>query len=227
MIISPRLLSVSLLSLNSRLITGFIPPISLSSSSSSRLFSTQVGFPLISKPHKGCEIDISSPSENLDKASLTSSIKSTIAEARSTSRSSIWVALPSSSPLTANLLPTLLSHNFKYHHTTPDTLHMYLWLDDKFPDRVPDYATTQIGVGALVLNAKNELLVVREMSNNFSKYKLPGGLADVGEHLGEAAVREVQVRRRERERRAKRKRREKRERVGSMLRPCCTTTHCA
>jgi ADP-ribose pyrophosphatase YjhB (NUDIX family) len=65
-----------------------------------------------------------------------------------------------------------------------------LWLSPE-PSRIPDYATHQIGVGAVVLNSNNELLVVREAGRNYARWKLPGGLSDVGESLGEAAEREV------------------------------------
>jgi hypothetical protein len=37
----------------------------------------------------------------------------------------------------------------------------------------------------------DELLVVREARNNYRPWKIPGGLAELGEHLDEAAIREV------------------------------------
>ena len=56
---------------------------------------------------------------------------------------------------------------------------------------MPPYATHQVGVGALVLNDAQEVLVVREKNSGWGKFKLPGGLADLGEHFGETAEREV------------------------------------
>lgn len=46
-------------------------------------------------------------------------------------------------------------------------------------------------MGAVVINDKNEILCVRELRNAYSKWKLPGGLADLGEEIFTCAEREV------------------------------------
>jgi ADP-ribose pyrophosphatase YjhB (NUDIX family) len=42
-----------------------------------------------------------------------------------------------------------------------------------------------------VVNSRNEILCVRELRSNYRKWKIPGGLAELGEQLDEAAIREV------------------------------------
>ena len=43
----------------------------------------------------------------------------------------------------------------------------------------------------MVINSKNEILCVKELRNNYRPWKIPGGLAELGEHLDEAVIREV------------------------------------
>ena len=47
------------------------------------------------------------------------------------------------------------------------------------------------GVGAILINSRNEILCVRELNTNYRRWKIPTGLADLGEQLDEAVVREV------------------------------------
>ena len=60
--------------------------------------------------------------------------------------------------------------------------------------KLPSYASHQVGVGAFVLNSKNEVLVVQEASGPLKGkgvWKMPTGLADAGEDVPRAAAREV------------------------------------
>ena len=58
---------------------------------------------------------------------------------------------------------------------------------------IPPYATHYIGAGGVVLNDRNELLVVSEKHrrSEVPYYKLPGGALRAGEHLADAVIREV------------------------------------
>jgi len=57
---------------------------------------------------------------------------------------------------------------------------------------VPVAPTHTIGVGAVVINKHNELLMVRDrIHNNHSIYKLPGGMLEEAQSLEEGVVREV------------------------------------
>lgn len=45
---------------------------------------------------------------------------------------------------------------------------------------IPPYAHTMIGVGAVVVNDKSEILVVREKYYTYPHWKLPGGYVEPG-----------------------------------------------
>merc|ERR1712048_579004 len=49
----------------------------------------------------------------------------------------------------------------------------------------------KIGVGGFVLNDRGEVLVIQERNAKHPHWKLPGGIADLGEDLAETAAREV------------------------------------
>eukprot|EP00123_Amoebidium_parasiticum_P022135 comp8072_c0_seq2/m.3564 comp8072_c0_seq2/g.3564 ORF comp8072_c0_seq2/g.3564 comp8072_c0_seq2/m.3564 type:complete len:193 (-) comp8072_c0_seq2:787-1365(-) len=68
------------------------------------------------------------------------------------------------------------------------------WLPDR-PSLIPHFATHQVGVGGLVINSRREVLCIQERNplspTDTIGYKLPGGMVNLGEELGDAAVREV------------------------------------
>lgn len=69
---------------------------------------------------------------------------------------------------------------------------MYKWLPTDEPSAVPPFAHTMVGVGALVINDKNQVLVVSEKNALIKdSWKLPGGYLEMNENLVEAAIREV------------------------------------
>lgn len=55
---------------------------------------------------------------------------------------------------------------------------------------IPTAANHTLGVGVVVINEKNELLVIKEKISNVG-YKLPGGHIDDAEMISDAAIREV------------------------------------
>ncbi|CAG2178024.1 unnamed protein product [Oppiella nova] len=69
---------------------------------------------------------------------------------------------------------------------------MNKWLSNE-PKNIPDYAHTNIGVGGLVVDDKDRVLVVKEKHFFGPKqiWKFPGGYAIQGEDFGQTAVREV------------------------------------
>lgn len=101
----------------------------------------------------------------------------------------VWLETPIEH---ATLIPIATALGFIFHHSTADYLMMVLRLQ---PNAfIPAYATHYIGIGGVVLNEKRELLVVVEKYHRMSRpnfYKLPGGALNAGEHLADAAVREV------------------------------------
>ena len=136
---------------------------------------------IVNKPHSACEIV---PDE---WASLSeSTISAALAACSAASKSAAWITVPISE---SSIIPTLSALNFKFHHTDPHQSHLYCWLKSS-ADKVPEYATHQVGVGTACIKG-SKILCVREIRGNYSKWKLPGGLADLGESIPEAAAREV------------------------------------
>lgn len=81
---------------------------------------------------------------------------------------------------------------FEYHHAKKEHLCLSIWLKDS-PNKLPDYASTSLGVGGFVYDEKtDEVLVVKEKNGPMTDaWKLPGGLVDHSEDIYKAAVREV------------------------------------
>lgn len=101
----------------------------------------------------------------------------------------VWLEAPITR---AELIPAAVNMGFIFHHSTDGYLMMVLRLQ---PNAfIPPYATHYVGIGGVVLNERRELLVVVERYHRVSRpgfYKLPGGALTQGEHLVDAAIREV------------------------------------
>lgn len=81
---------------------------------------------------------------------------------------------------------------FSFHHAEGDYVTLQKWVPDS-PSKLPHYATHYVGVGGLVIDWETcKVLVIQERSGNDTfTWKVPGGLVDNGEYLGEAVEREV------------------------------------
>ncbi len=85
-------------------------------------------------------------------------------------------------------------YGFYFHHANrkDNYVLMCLWLDPKVADRIPAYADHYVGVGGVVINHKDELLLIQERRQPEPRlWKFPGGFMDPGETIKQAAVREV------------------------------------
>ena len=107
---------------------------------------------------------------------------------KSQGKSCAWLT---TTPAHAHLQSVAAEHGFVYHHAEGATAAMIKWLRDD-PCAVPPFATHNIGVGGFVLNERGEVLVIKEQRSVMNEWKLPGGLANLGEEFGQAAIREVQ-----------------------------------
>ena len=108
-------------------------------------------------------------------------------------RTGAWLVLPPS--LAGACTGPALAAGFQLHHATPDKLVLNKWLSGP-PEtsRLPKYSHSLVGIGAVVLNRQGELLVVQEkhgVLKGQGVWKMPTGLAEPGEDLHAAAVREV------------------------------------
>lgn len=89
-------------------------------------------------------------------------------------------------------VPELVNNNFKFHHAKDNFVMMYRWLPTDESLNIPPYAHTMVGVGALVINSNNQILVVSEKHALIrGSWKLPGGYVEPNENFVDAAIREV------------------------------------
>lgn len=123
-----------------------------------------------------------------DVAEFSRALASSLKTWRSNGVRLVWLGLPLER---AAFVPVAAEFGFFFHHANETDLMMVCRLvSDAF---VPFHATHYIGVGGVVINDRQELLVVCERHRRTSKpyYKLPGGALQPGEHLVDAVVREV------------------------------------
>ena len=97
-----------------------------------------------------------------------------------------WLTLPARRNA---LVSPVMNMGFEYHNCSAEQLTLVKRLK---PDAfIPAFATHYIGAGGVVINDKNQLLVISEKAHRTKHYKLPGGLLDQGENLPEGVAREV------------------------------------
>ncbi|KAL5987458.1 hypothetical protein ACLOJK_035206 [Asimina triloba] len=87
----------------------------------------------------------------------------------------------------------LIAEGFWYHHAESNYLMLVYWIPET-AHTLPVNATHRVYVGAIVMNAKGEMLVVKEKSGRFGGtgiWKIPIGAADEGEDISAGAIREV------------------------------------
>lgn len=100
-------------------------------------------------------------------------------------RNLIWVYVPIDK---STFISILVDKGFIYHTCYEKELLLVKRI--KPNTTIPTAANYTLGVGAVVINDKNELLVVREKVFDLG-FKLPGGHIDDGELISKALVREV------------------------------------
>ena len=103
-------------------------------------------------------------------------------------RRGCWIKL--TKPLFHHL-SCCVSLGFNVHHGNEQYVMLEQWLSvDREESMIPQYAYSYIGAHAVILNDRNQLVVMKEHYRN-QQWKLPGGAVDVGEHASTAAVREA------------------------------------
>ncbi|KAI6702312.1 hypothetical protein NL676_011448 [Syzygium grande] len=102
----------------------------------------------------------------------------------------IWLKLPLQM---SELIPIAVKEGFRYHHAEENYVMLTYWLPEG-PCMLPGNASHQVGVGGLVINEKNEVLVVQEIYCSpacVGLWKLPTRFIAESESIFEGAVREV------------------------------------
>ncbi|EDV32859.1 uncharacterized protein Dana_GF21920 [Drosophila ananassae] len=92
----------------------------------------------------------------------------------------------------ADWVPILAENGFDFHHARTGVVVMFQWLPKDESSNLPNYAHTLMGVGGLVINDKDEVLVVTDRFAMIpNSWKLPGGYVEPRENFVDAAIREV------------------------------------
>nr|AFK40742.1 unknown [Lotus japonicus] len=128
--------------------------------------------------------------EPMDSTTFLSILRASISHWKQLGRKGVWIKLPIH---LASLVEALVKEGFWYHHAEPKYLMLVYWIPGG-ANTIPANATHRVGVGALVVNEKQEVLVVQEKSGHFQgtgAWKFPTGVVDQGEDICVAAVREV------------------------------------
>ena len=117
-------------------------------------------------------------------------LRATVTACRQLGKSSIWVEVPMAR---SSLIESgdMFGLGFRFHHAVGDKSVLNLWLRETHESKIPDFSTHNVGVGAVVINSRNEILLVRELRKNYMPWKTPTGLSELGEHIDQAAEREV------------------------------------
>ena len=96
----------------------------------------------------------------------------------------LWIKIPITK---SNFIPILTKYDFVFHHCNEGDITLLKKLS--IDPIVPTARNHTLGVGVVVINENNELLVIKDRIGK--RYKLPGGYIDDDENISTAAVREV------------------------------------
>ncbi|GAM25686.1 hypothetical protein SAMD00019534_088610, partial [Acytostelium subglobosum LB1] len=121
-----------------------------------------------------------------DVATFEQQLKDTLKYWIENKRRGIWIKIPQSK---SQFIPVLVAEQFSFHHCQEDYLMLTRWLPSD-ANRLPDYTSHFIGCGGLVINEKNEILLITEKQRP-DRWKIPGGALDAGEDICKTPVREV------------------------------------
>uniref|UniRef100_A0A0D9VDZ3 Nudix hydrolase domain-containing protein n=1 Tax=Leersia perrieri TaxID=77586 RepID=A0A0D9VDZ3_9ORYZ len=121
---------------------------------------------------------------------FASSLQSSLSYWSNQGKRGVWLKIHEDQ---ADLVPIAIKAGFVYHHAEPGYVMLTFWLPDG-PPGLPSTSLHQIGVGAFVMNDKNEVLVVKEGKcppHCSGIWKIPTGFIDKFEDLFSGAIREV------------------------------------
>lgn len=141
------------------------------------------GFKLLLDPYNGITVQTN---ENFDnKEEFEDNLILLIESLKTENRKLLWITFDLKY---AFLIPIASRYGFTFHNCEKDSLMMVKKLISN--PIIPTSPTHTIGVGAVVINENNEILVIKERVSHMG-FKLPGGHIDLGEKISDAVQREV------------------------------------
>jgi len=135
--------------------------------------------------YNGLIIDIKSIEESSDR--FEDSLRILLIEAKLNKKNLIWLDLTTQQ---REHIAIALNLGFEFHNCEPKRITLtYSVKEDAY---IPVSPSHTIGVGAVVINEKNEILMVKDrISPSYSYYKFPGGMVEHSTRLLDAVIREV------------------------------------
>ncbi|KAE9555086.1 hypothetical protein FO519_001747 [Halicephalobus sp. NKZ332] len=85
----------------------------------------------------------------------------------------------------------LIANGFEFHHAQAGYVMLTKWLPTNKTPTLPRYPFTSVGVGGVVMNSKEQFLLIKEKRGIYLGWKFPGGLADPNEDIFQTAKREI------------------------------------
>ncbi|CAN6479798.1 unnamed protein product [Victoria cruziana] len=128
--------------------------------------------------------------EQLDVGVFVAKLRASLTKWKEQRKKGVWLNIPRDA---AKLVPAAIEEGFWYHHAERNYVMLVNWLPET-PETLPIYATHRLGIGAVVMNDKREVLVVQEKAGHFKGsgvWKLPTGVVEEGEDISAGAKREV------------------------------------
>ena len=142
-----------------------------------------------------CQVDVMHlglilSAENTEIETFEETLTRSIAEWKRDGTRGVWFKVPLNR---ASLVPILVENDFVFHHAEPDYVMLNRFIPDDEINSLPPNASTQVGIGAIVLNPENQVLLVQEAvgPSHEDMWKIPTGLVECGEDISDAAEREV------------------------------------
>ena len=114
-------------------------------------------------------------------------LNTSLPEWKASNISAVWIAIAEEN---ADCIPIAVQAGFHIHNVEGNKLNLYLWLKDT-PCTLPHTPSHYCGVGAVIVNSRDEILLMKEACGYTGNWKLPGGHVDWGEPIQDAVVREV------------------------------------
>ncbi|WP_258238877.1 NUDIX domain-containing protein [Arcobacter sp. CECT 8985] len=140
-------------------------------------------FEVVLDPYNG--ITVSKDTVPFDITEFEKNLINLISVLKNKKRRLIWITIDINK---SHLIPIAVKHNFEFHTCEKDYVFMVKRLvDDAI---IPTAVNHTLGVGVVVINDDNEILVIKERVSRLG-YKLPGGHIDNGELISNAAARET------------------------------------
>eukprot|EP01111_Echinosteliopsis_oligospora_P015528 TRINITY_DN6167_c0_g1_i1.p1 TRINITY_DN6167_c0_g1~~TRINITY_DN6167_c0_g1_i1.p1 ORF type:complete len:194 (-),score=21.94 TRINITY_DN6167_c0_g1_i1:423-1004(-) len=112
----------------------------------------------------------------VEPTSFAESLQRSLEHWRETQTKGVWLRISKNN---TDLLPICFKYGFQLHHTRRDYIMVSNWLVEGEENRLPHFADHSIGCGGIVLNDKNEILLVTE-AHTPHLWKIPGGLLNTG-----------------------------------------------